>query len=69
MFTLLLVPTVSYACLYLVVFYLNIAQLAYRIDDSKEKMTLIVVGAFLSVFSTVIFIIYQKRELKRFSQQ
>ena len=58
-YTLLLAPSLNYACLYLLVFYLNIAQLFFRTEFRNSKMIILLLGLTLSVFSSVFYYIYQ----------
>ena len=57
-YTLLMAPSLGYACFYLAVFYLNISQVVYRTDERHAKMNLIFLGAGASVFAVVFYYIY-----------
>ena len=64
LFTLLLAPTFRQVAFYQIVLYINIAQLVLRTDD--DKVLLIIICLVTAVISTVLFYIFQRRELKRF---
>ena len=66
MYTFLLAPTMSYACFYLVVFCLNIAQVVLRAQETEYQSLLIIMVVSVTMITSSFFYIFQKRELKRF---